>query len=106
MSSPPILLLDKGTNYTVIMAGFQCLYNNLTTIDSTSLLTTNKVLTFVNDDIFHQSLPEACLLEILKHNIQEFAPYITDFIKMAMTMFAEGLSHQKSAIFWVWTRDY
>ena len=34
--------------------------------------------------------------DMLKHNIKEYAPYITKLIKMAMQMFTEGLSHQKN----------
>ena len=57
-------LLDKDTNYTVLMAGLKCLYNDLTTIDSAFLMTTKKVVTFVDEKMFIESLPDR-LLETL-----------------------------------------
>ena len=93
------LLLDKDTNYTILTESYKLLYDNLTNIDVSHLLTTKKVCNFVVDKVFDDSLPDKCLIDILQQHIQQYPVEITKIVSMALKMFAEGLSIQKGAIF-------
>ena len=97
------LLLDKDTNYTILTESYKLLYDNLTNIDVSHLLTTKKVCNFVVDKVFDDSLPDKCLIDILQQHIQQYPVEITKIVSMALKMFAEGLSIKKGAIFWIWS---
>ena len=93
------LLIDPETTYSKLIVAFKNLYNDLTTISASQLLTINKVVSFVSADIFKESLPEQCLLEVLKEVTEMYPAEIERFMVLSLKMFAEGFDYQKGAIF-------
>ncbi len=94
-----MLLTDKDTVYSTLLDSFPKLYQELTTIDSSELLTTKQVLFFVSREIFDRSLPKPILLQSLEVHINTYKDEIKLLIKIIMKMIAEGFDHQKGAIF-------
>ena len=94
------LLMNKDTNYSILIKSFTKLYDELITTDAEMLLTTDQVFTFVTEKIFQESKPkQEYLVEALKQTLEMYPGEIRKLVRICLKRFAEGFSHQKGAIF-------
>ena len=63
------------------------------------LSTKNQVFNFAPKQIFGKSQPKACILQLLDECIELFPKDITSFLRIILTMFADGFSVQRGNIF-------
>ena len=93
------LLTDNQTTYSTLMKSFKLLYNDLTSIPAKDFLTTEKVVTFISDDIFKRSGPEDCVLQYLSGCINTYPVEIEKLMTIVLPKFAYGFDYQRGAIF-------
>ena len=94
------LLMNKDTNYSILIKSFTKLYDELITTDAEMLLTTDQVFTFVTEKIFQESKPkQEYLVEALRQTLEMYPREIRKLVRICLKRFAEGFSHQKGAIF-------
>ena len=92
--------MDDNTVYPTLLTAFPKLHEEMLSVNATdTLTTTEQVFFFVNSEIFKLSKPKAVFHESLQLYINEYPSEITTLVQILLKMFAEGLDHQKGAIF-------
>ena len=93
------LLADKETTYSTLLNAFKLLYDDLTCILLQTFLTTEKIVTFISNEIFERSCPEECVLEYLGGCINSYPIEIEKLMTIILPKFAYGFDYQRGAIF-------
>ena len=94
------LMMDKDTNYSVLLKAYPSLHKELLTVSPLMVLQTKEqVFNFVPKTIFLASRSNEKLIEHLDNTVPEYKDEITTLVRILMKRFADGLQLQKGAIF-------
>ena len=94
------LLLDTDTKYDTLIETFPLIYNDLLAADKDKLLQTDvKVINFVNQKKFENSLPKKCLRESVNNCSIQYGKEVKKLLEIILPRLAEGFSEQRGAIF-------
>ena len=79
---------------------FPLVYNDFLLVDKTKLLQADKkVLSFVRNKRFEDSLPKKCLRESVNNYASLYSKEVVRFLDILLPRLADGFSEQRGAIF-------
>ena len=94
------LMLDTRTTYDTIIKAFPTVYQDLATMNVGHTLQTNrKVITFIDNDKFEDTLPNIDLQKSVCDCALEYQNEVTQLLQIIIPFLAEGFSEQHGAIF-------
>ena len=94
------LIMDKKTTYSTLCIAYPRLHNELITLDPVDLLQPGiQILKFVSEEAFKNSLSQKDLMESLVLSVNQHKKEVVCLVKILINKIAEGLNHQKGAIF-------
>ena len=93
-------IMDKNTNYSSLCKTYPKLFEELVQVDPIDMMQPKiHVFKFISQDLFIRSLPQQDLLDSLASSVLSYPEETACLLKILKRMVAEGLHHQKGAIF-------
>ena len=95
-----MVLMNKNTNYDMLLSLFPVFHNDLRkAVDRSFLQTEHKVVNFVNEEQFKSSLPSLCLRKHVESVAVEFEDEVLKLLQIMIPRLADGFQKQRGSIF-------
>ena len=93
------LMIDKKTIYSTLIKGFPSIYNELTSVSASAMLSFEQCFHFVLHEIFKILLPDKFILDELINCCKQYSHDVKEILQLSLKMFTYGFTYQKAAIF-------